>query len=471
MRGWPSVSEVAPSHVLRDFRGINRLDKFAIADEYATDMKNLTSDSYPAFSTRSGYSLLGNSFANPILGLSSWKNSELHAVANGNWHRHVSGSWGTAIKTALNATAEWSFTNFKGNLSEINLIGSNGVDAIQRYDGSTVQALTGAPANGNFITTYSNRLFVAVGNTVHASELNVPTSWTTGIGNDSDPFQINVNTTDGETINALRPGIGHLTIFKPNSMYEMFGEDISNVRVDAIDLEVGAINNKCVVTLNGIIFMIHRTGIYRYGGGTRPSRDFSQPVQSYIDQMNTAARSKCCLGTDGQKIYCSIPVTSSTAPDTILVYDPKYDMWTVWEDFTALQMAQSSFNSYFGMNDGRVIMLGGSTDNGAPITFERVSKPFSSESLNKLIRWFKLWIMCDVPSGSTLTVSLSPSASGDSDWVTVGVIDPASNYQSKRIILTPTQIANTHYVRIKFSGSGPVTIHELDRDQREFPLV
>ncbi|MDQ0062388.1 hypothetical protein [Paenibacillus harenae] len=434
-------------------------------------MKNLTSDNYPAFSTRSGFSLLGSAFANPILGLASWKNSELHTVSNGNWHRFVSGSWGAALKTGLSTAAEWSFTNFKGNLTEINLIGSNGIDAVQRYNGTTVQTLTGAPSSANYITTYSNRLFAAVGNTVHASELNVPTNWTTTIGSDADPFQIIVSSTDGETINALRPGIGHLTIFKPNSMYELFGEDISNVRIEPIDLEVGAINNKCVVTLNGIVFMIHRTGIYRYGGGTRPSRDFSQPVQAYIDQMNTAARSKCCIGTDGEKVYCSIPVTSSTAPDTVLVYDPKYDMWTVWEDFSALHMAQSSFNAYMGFNDGRVVQLGGTTDNGTPISFERVSKPFGSASLNKLIRWFKLWIMCDVPSGSTLNIYLSPSATGDSDWTLVGYIDPATNYQSKRIILTPTQIANSNYVRIKFSGSGPVTVYELDRDQREFPLI
>lgn len=470
MRPWPSIQEVAPTHILREFRGINKLDQFSIADEFATDMKNLTSDKYPAFSTRSGYSLLGSAFANPILGLASWKNSELHAVSNGSWYRFTSGSWGSALVSGLSSSADWSFTNFKGNLPVINLIGANGVDAARRYTGTSVVTLTDAPSNANYITTYSNRLFCAVENSVHASELNVPTNWTTGIGADSDPFQINVNSMDGETINALRPGIGHLTIFKPNSMYEMFGEDISNVRIEPIDLEVGVINNKCVVTLNGIIFMIHRTGIYRYGGGTRPSRDFSQPVQWFIDNMNTTARDKCCIGTDGQKIYASIPMTSSTAPDTVLVYDPKFDMWTVWKDFTALHMAQSSFNAYMGFNDGKVVQLGGSTDNGTPIAYERISKPFGSMSLNKLIRWFKLWVMCDVPTGSSLTISVSPSANGN-DWVQVGFIDPSANYQSKRIILTPTQIANSNYVRIKLSGSGPVAVYELDRDQREFPLV
>jgi hypothetical protein len=455
---------------MREFRGINKLDAFSIADEYATDMKNLTSDNYPAFSTRPGFSLLGSAFSNPILGLGSWKNSELHTVSNGQWYRYTGGAWGSLL-SGLNASADWSFTNFKGNLTDINLIGANGTDAVSRYDGSTVQTLTGAPANANYITTYSNRLFAAVGNTIHACELNVPTNWTTGIDADSDPFQINVNTTDGETVCALKPGIGHVTIFKPNSMHELFGEDISNVRIETIDLEVGAINNQSVVTLNGILFIIHRTGIYRYGGGTRPSRDFSQPVQWYIDNMNTTARNKCAAGTDGQKLYFSIPMDSSTTNDTVLVYDPKFDMWTVWKDFTTLHMATSTFNMYMGMQDGRVVQMGGITDNGAPIAWERIFKPMGSMSLNKLIRWFKLWFLADVPSGSTFNVYLSPSATGDSDWTLVGSIPSNAGYQSARIILTPTQIANANYVRMKIAGVGPATCYEIDRDQREFPLV
>ena len=79
--------------------------------------------------------------------------------------------------------------------------------------------------------------------------------------------------------------------------------------------------------------------------------------------MNTAARGKCSAGTDGSKLYFSVPIESSTATDTILVYDPKFDAWSVWKDFTSLHMAQSSFNMYMGMNDGKVIELGGTTDN------------------------------------------------------------------------------------------------------------
>lgn len=470
MRTHPPTSEIRPI-IQREFRGVNRLDPFSIRDEYATSMKNLTSDDYPAFSTRSGYSLFGSAFANPILGLSSWKNNELHAVSNGAWYRYSGGSWGSALASGLSTSAVWSFANFKGSLSDINLIGANGVDAIRRYDGSTVTTLTGAPSGGNYIITFSNRLFCSVTNTIHASELNVPTNWTTTIDSDADPYQINVATTDGEQINGLIAGIGYVTIFKPSSIHELWGADPSTVRIETVSYEVGAINNQSAVTLNGTIYLIHRTGIYKYSGGNKPSRNFSDPVQKFIGEMNTSARDKCAVGTDGERVYFSIPVDSSSTPDTVLVYNPRFDAWTVWKDMTVLHFAQAGSSWYTGNNDGRVLQMGGSNDAGTAINWEWVSKPFGSATLNKQIRWYTLWILAEVPTGSSLSAYVSPSASGDSDWVLIDSITPTTGIQSARMIITPDKLAQRNYIRLKLSGSGPVTVYEVDRDQRDEQLI
>lgn len=472
MNYWPSTPKKTPDRTLREFRGVNKLDPFSISDEYATDMSNLTSDKYPAFTTRPGFSMVGDvrPWTTKILGLGLWKNSELHATSTGSWYRFAGGSWGS-LASGLNNQSEWSFANFDGSFPDIHLIGANGVDPLKVYNGSTVTNLSGAPAGGSFIINYMNRLFCAVGNLVRASGLNLATDWTSAAGNDTDSYSISVDTTDGETVNGLKPGIGHVTIFKPNSMHELFGADPSNVRIEPITFEVGAINNKCVVTLNGVMYIIHRTGIYRYAGGTRPNRDFSQPVQWYIDNMNAEGRLTSCCGTDGQKLYFSIPMASTVSPDTILVYDPKFDMWCVWKGFMALHMAQSASDIFMGANDTKVIKLGGSTDAGLPITWERISKPFGAEQLSRKIRWTRTWVVCDVPSGSTLNVHVSPSPTGSNDWISAGSITPQTGVQSSRIIFSPTQLANSNYLRVKFSGTGPVTVHEWDRDQIEFPIV
>lgn len=471
MNPWPNVPKKLPSKSLREFRGINKLDAFSMRDEYATEMSNITSDKYPAFSTRAGYSLLGSAFAAKITGLGTWKNSELHTISNGRWNKYTGSAW-QDIAGTYSLTAEWSFANFDGSFPDITLIGSNGVDATKTYSGGLLADLAGAPAGGNYATSYMNRLFLAVGNLLYASELNIATSWTlVGTPNDSSPYQISVDSTDGETVNGLAPGIGHVTIFKPNSMNELFGSSPSDVRIEPITTEVGAINNKSVVTLNGTMFIIHRTGIYKYSGGIRPTRDFSQPVQFYIDNMNATAKGLCAAGTDGQKLFFSIPITSSTSPDTLLVYDPKFDMWCVWNNFTTLQMAQTSSNFFMGMNDGRVVQLGGTTDAGTAITWERISKPFGADQMSRKIRWMRTWVVCDVPSGSTLNVHVSPSPTGSSDWVLAGSISPVSGVQSARIMFNPATLANSNYLRVKFSGTGPSTVYEWDRDQYEFPII
>lgn len=469
LANWPSRVKKLPTISIREFRGINKLDQFSIAESYAADMKNLTSDKYPAFTTRPGFSMLGTAFPAAVKGLGVWKNSELHTVANGSWQKYSGGAW-SSLASGLSTSAEWSFSNFDGSFADINLIGANGVDPIKTYDGTTVSNLTGAPAGGNYVINYMNRLFCAVGNLVQASELNIATNWTTIAGNDTDPYTISVDTTDGETVNALKPGIGHVTIFKPNSMHELFGSDPSNVRIEPITFEVGAINNKSVVTLNSTMYIMHRTGIYRYSGGMRPTRDFSAPIQWYMDNMNASGRSSCSAGTDGQKLYFSIPMDSATV-DTVLVYDPAFDAWSVWKGFSALQMVQTASTFHMGMNDGRVIQLGGTTDAGTPIAWERISKPYSAAQMTRKIRWTRLWLVADVPAGSSLNVYVSPSSNGTNDWVGAGSIAPVTGVQSARIVFSPAQLAQSNYLRVKFAGTGPVTVYEFDRDEIDFPIV
>lgn len=465
----PPMKKRIPDRILREFRGVNKQDRYSIADYYATAQHNMASDAYPALSVRAGFSLIGTEFGQAINGIGLHKGTTPHVITGGSWYRLVDGDWSSSLKDGLSTSTVMSFANFKGGFSDIFLLAANGVDRPQVFNGTTVSNLSGAPAKGNYVATYDNRVFMAVDNLLYASGLNLATDWSS-VGDDSSSYQISIDTQNGETINGLAPGIGHLTIFKPNSIHELYGSSPFDVRVEAITFEVGAINNQSVFTLNGIMYLIHRTGIFRYGGGSRPSKDFSLPVQEYIDSMNHEASGTCCAGTDGRKLYFSIPTGSSTVPDTTLVYDPMYDMWNVYRDFSPLLFALSSSGAYIGLDDGRVIQPGGTTDTGAPISWEWVSKPFGGTSYSQKIRWTRMWIFCDVPAGSTLNAFVSPSPTGDSDWLPVGTISPKTSVQNARIMLQPSA-AFSNFLRIKFSGTGPVKIHEWDRMQVEFSIV
>ena len=146
---------------IRLFKGVfkNDDDGFSLVEGFAQDMRNISSQYFPALSLRPGFSMLGSSLGGRTTGLGVWQNQELHGIANGVWNKLVGAAWsGVSGGTGLSLTADCSFANFRGNLSADNLIMANGIDPIKRYDGSIVQNLANAPANGNFIEQHDNRL-------------------------------------------------------------------------------------------------------------------------------------------------------------------------------------------------------------------------------------------------------------------------------------------------------------------------
>lgn len=152
LSNYPPLSGVQTITV-REFRGVNTFDPFSIGEEFFTDMRNLTTDDYPTLTVRPGYTRLGNAIGTRVLGLGVWKNSQLHAVFNdGTWRRWNGSTWQTLLSN-LNTSADWTFTNFQGNLDDVNLIGCNGVDGLYRYDGNAVQKFGDADDKINFITT------------------------------------------------------------------------------------------------------------------------------------------------------------------------------------------------------------------------------------------------------------------------------------------------------------------------------
>lgn len=470
---YQSLPGLLQPNSLRVFRGVNRLDSFSIAEEFASDMKNLSSSGYPALSNRPGYSVLGGAIGTKVLGLGVWKDKELHAVFNdGTWRRWTGSAWSSPLASGLNTMVPWTFTNFQGNLADINLIGSNGVDSIKRYDGSSVVNLANAPAGGNFITTYQNRLWCAVDTTLHGSALDQPEQWSLFNGDDSDSYFKEIESPVGEKINALKGGLSKLVIGMPNSIHILFGGIPSDFETKAATLDMGVLNNRAADTVNGIMSLVYSKGIYEYGGGTLPENEFSEVVQEFIDRMNTAGAPNVCVGTDEDKLYVSLPITGAT-PDTLLEYDARAGVqaWNIWKDISAVCFARMAGDMYVGDAAGRVLKLGGSSDAGTPIAWHWISKPFGAGSLAQLVRWYRMWLVVDLPAGSMLEVYLSKSASGDSDWTLVQAVGGSPVIQSTRIIIPVTTVANANWVRVKIAGTGPVKIHEFTRQLREMPIV
>src|SRR5690606_11690580 len=97
------------------------------------------------------------------------------------------------------------------------------------------------------------------------------------------------------------------------------------------------------------------------------------------------------------------------------------------------------------------------------------TKPFSYGSLAANNRLFRLWVVADVPIGSTLNVSISNEDSGDS-WTLVRSVTASNNMTNEQILIPVNQAFFNNWVRIKIEGVGPVTIHEISRQERTFRM-
>lgn len=458
MKMWPPVRN-RPPMILREFRGENKLDKFSIRDDQATESLNFTSDKAPALTVRPGFSVLG-SFGK-VLGMGVWKETELHVVtADGKWRRlNVNNTW-TELASGLSTTAEWTFSNFKGNLPQISLIGSNGVDAVRVYDGTTVMNLSGAPAGAKYMTQFADRLWCAVGNEMHYSAYRMATDWTAANGDDADAGYIIIETPDGELINSIQSGLTKLTITKPSSVHTLFGYSPSDYTMRAATLDTGQFNHKSGVTLDGWLFQLYDSGFYRFPGSGLPENSFSERIREYLTGLTTAQKSASALGTDGRKLYLSVN-------GKVIEYDPKKDTYYAWQ-LNALQFAQVGQTLYIG-DDTRILKLGGTTDGGAAISSKWVSKPFSGPSLAQGIRWLRMWLTVDLPAGSALNVYLSKSASGE-NWEQVGSVTATSDIQQKAIYVASSKVPNAKYIRFKIEGTGPYSVYEVAWEQESLPL-
>lgn len=468
MAYWTQIRGVQEPIVIQKFRGVYKSDDdgFNLTEGYAQELRNVSGASFPSLSLRPGYSAIGSALGGRVTGLGVWQGSELHTVANGTWYKLVNGSWAAVTGGGgLNASADWSYTNFKGNLSAVNLLAANGVDAPRRYDGSTVQTLSGAPAGGNFIEQHGNRCYLAVENKIHYSALAKPQDWTTA----KDAGTIEHETNDGQKIIGLRAGYQHLTIFKRTSIYELYGTGPSSYKLMPVAEDIGAYSNKAIVNLGGTLYFIS-TRLYQYGGGTRPSADFSLAVQKYVDGINKAAVDKCVAGSDGQSVYFAIPYGSATECNMVLEYDTTTGAWYVWDGFNPTQYIRMGADCYMGDTGGRVLQMGGTTDAGSPISWKWISPPYSAGTMAKRTSWYNCWVVVDLPLGSSLSVSLSKLPSGDGDWSVVKSITAQNAIQSSRLIIPLAAYANVGFIRIKMEGTGPFRVFELDRQMREMPL-
>ena len=464
--GWGSLPGMGEPTVTHQFDGINELNPFSIKDTYATRTKNLTTSSYPALGVRGGFT--------PISGISSEidgigvRFSELHVIAGGVWRMYKSGAW-TTLKSGLSTASKWSFVNFKGGFSVNSLLASNGTDKAMKYDGTSVTDLANAPSKANFICTHDNRVYAASESSVHYSALRKAEDWNTV----DESGQIVVETSDGKEITGLVAGSARLTVFKENSIHELFGTNPKNYTMKIVTENLGSPTGHSAQVIDGVMYFLGNDAIYKYSGGALPNSDFSVQVRETVKRINKAYAKNSVSWSIGAIYYLAVPLDGATKPNTVLEFDTLFNTWNIWSfpyNVTAKGAVMDGY-AYIGFSGGQLMKLDGkaANDNGVPIEWEWVSKPLTATSIAAKTRWYRLWISAEIQAGSSLTISLSEKEEGES-WVDVFTSTPAAETQSKEILVPPNLLFHHHWVRIRLKGTGKSVVHEITRQTRTFPF-
>lgn len=460
-RQWNPLLGLQPPKNIREFKGLNLMDPFSIEDGFATEIENLSSKLYPSLSTADSFVRL-RAFTGLITGLGVRKDTDLLVLAGGSMSvLRSDGTW-TDNVGALSATAQCSFTNFKGNFSDYNLLIANGVDPVQKFDGTTLSALTNAPAGGKYIDSHDNRVYCAVGNSIKFCALRKAEDWTSV----DDAGEIVLETKEGEDISGIKAGPGHLVVFTPHTTYELYGNGPTNYRMMNVSEKIGCVSNASAVMAAGVLYFLGHDGIYQYAGGSIPKKEFSLPIQALIDQISVDDRSQCVGGTYLSKYYLTIPSSPGNF-DTILEYDTIFKTWHVWKTSDPTKFFATLKEVFYqGTNSGKVNKLGNSA---AGVTWKWVSKPIGFGAMASQHRWYRMWGVVDLPAGSTLDVFLSPDPRGE-NWTSVYSFTADVNVQSKQILIPLNVIVNTNWARVKLVGTGPCTLHEIAYQERIMPM-
>jgi hypothetical protein len=331
---------------------------------------------------------------------------------------------------------------------------------LRQYDGSTLTTISAAPASSSFLTTYANRFYMAGrnDNLLSYSGLRDATDWTstnkyTGTG------KITVETQDGEKPSGLTHFSNHVILFKRYTMHKLFGEDSTNFNMTQ-PYAVGCIADRTIVPTRDSLFWLGPDGFYDYMGGAAPTK-ISDPIKRYIESINMAYAEHCVSGTDGRFVYLSLVTGSATTPNVTLKFDLQTRGWWV-ESYVATAFYLDGTTLYYATADGRIMKMGGVTDNGAVITWSIETKPFSEgdETAHKAIN--KLWIVADIEPGSSLKVEYAGGTEGGT-WINAHSQNNGSGQiQSIRIpvIVRTPEI----WFRLRLSGSGKVKIHRIIRE-------
>jgi hypothetical protein len=299
----------------------------------------------------------------------------LVAMVNGKAYRMDSGGTWTLVNNTSAATTGMVYT---AQVSD-RLFVTDGTAKMRHWSASEITAsavgtqITDGPATFlRYLCAQKFRVFaVDAGNpdTLYTS-IFLPsgaTPFTAG----ATLLSIRIGEGEGDAITGLFAWKGFLlVVFKESSIWSVdttpaaaYGtgtvataaSDYSTARLSG---RIGCVAHRSAAMAGNDLLFLSRDGVRSMSrtiadGSGAVSEALSFPIDDYIQRINWAAASTSCAVYWQGRYYLGVPLDSATQPNTVLVYQPSTQAWTV---FTGLQPVAWEVTR-FGAQPQKLVML------------------------------------------------------------------------------------------------------------------
>lgn len=494
MAQWKATKTMIKT-VTNDFSGglNSETDPFNLKDNELTYMRNLAIRRFTDLQTRGGRYYTSTDYLYPSLpqlqGFTALKGSGYSTnfaftyVSGTTWvhyddYTHIKTIYSTKITGAVIFIDEVRL----GSTSHLMLVTSTD----KKYTGfplggsanTTEITDTNCPNIGCFIT-YKGRVFTGQKTSftnnrfakVIFSALNSITDWTSATPIETAAGSLMITDTIGDVTGFVEFN-GKLIIFTLDTMHELYGSGPENFELIRVEGAVGCVNIYSIVKTDKKLYWFSIDGFYEYDGSG--VKKISRKIDDYVKKMRYT--SNIVATVNKNKIYFAVAYNNepgNTSNNLILVYDTNNDTWNT-ETGSIYRFFKSDSNLYAVDSTGVVLSIDDTTiftDNSTAISYEFITKPYVYGSGQTQQTLWDMSLLYKGESGATLEVSYS-TASTDNNSTSFNTIAVTSDFtfdgkdHTKRIIISPTQIQNESFYRLRCSGTGFVTFHRLERNYR-----
>lgn len=390
--------------VMNPAKGLNRLvSPSLIDDKEFSDAQNIEYDEGGVARKRSGYSQVIQSLtAGKGLGIFITESLRHVVTIDSGVFKYATASTFTSdVTVSFSASAEIDFNQARNKLYIF-----DGVNGGATWDGTTL-ARPGTIPKAQFGIFYQswqlvagvsgqpNRLYIS--NSSDAAQF---TNAATTLNNSTEVPGATVFAGSGANFIDVRPndgdkitGIGRfqdgIIIFKERSIFQLTFDTSSNPIVTPITGSTGCVSHKSIENVENDLYFLSREGVRVLGNEPNyftaiRTNVLSIRIQTVVDSINPQYYAKANAHYFDNKYFLSVPTTTSTV-DTTIVYDRRFQAWSVWTNFKAnsfLKYTDATTNAaylYF-LDDGGVKIYkfnpGSYSDDGTAIDAYLVSKAF-----------------------------------------------------------------------------------------------